>query len=147
MKIYLNDAIIGNRELKVGLTRFGEIVRICYPNVDYRQFIEFMHMGVKVNDSSIIYLHDDPNNIYMQEYIDDTNVLRTEVKNMYFNLRIEQTDFVAINKNVIIRKYVFSNEHEIPLDIKFLIHSKVLTDTNNFMRSKNNRKWNTPIFS
>ncbi len=139
MKTYINDAIIGNKELKVGLTSRGEVVRICYPNVDYRQFIEFMRMGVKVNDSGIIYLHDDPNNVYMQEYIEDTNVLRTEIKNMYFNLRMEQTDFVSMNKNVIIRKYVFSNEHEIPLDIKFLVHSKVLTDTNNFMRSKSYR--------
>ena len=139
MKTYLNDAIIGNKELKVGLTGAGEIVRICYPNIDYRQFIEFMHMGVKINDSGIIYLHDDPNNVYLQEYLEDTNVLRTEIKNMYFNLRMEQTDFVVVNKNVIVRKYVFSNEHEIPLDIKFLVHSKVLTDTNNFMRSKSYR--------
>ena len=49
---------------------------------------------------------------------------------------MEQTDFVCINKNLIIRKYVFTNEHEIPLDIKFLIHSKILSDSNNFVSGK-----------
>ena len=68
MKTYFNDAIIGNKEVKLGLTNKGEIIRLCYPNVDYRQFIEFMHIGVKINDSNIIYLHEDPNNIYRQGY-------------------------------------------------------------------------------
>lgn len=136
MKTYLNDAIIGNKNLKVGLTKNGEIVRIRYPNIDFREFIEFMHMGVKINDSNIIYLHDDPNNTYTQKYLEDTNILKTEIKNTYFNLRMEQIDFVSIGTNCIIRKYVFSNEHEIPLDIKFLVHSKTVTDTNNFVSSK-----------
>lgn len=136
MKTYLNDAIIGNKNVKIGLTDKGEVVRFCYPNVDYRQFVDFLHMGVKINDSNIIYLHDDCNNSYSQEYIKDTNILVTCVKNMYFNLRMEQTDFVCINKNVFVRKYVFSNEHEIPLDIKFLIHSKAISDKNKFIGTR-----------
>ena len=136
MKAYLNDGIIGNKEVKIGLTHKGEIVRLCYPNIDYRQFIDFMHMGVKINDSNIIYLHDDPNNMYFQEYIQDTNILVTNIKNMYFNLRMEQTDFVCINNNVIVRKYVFSNEHEIPLDIKFLVHSKIKSDSNEYVGTR-----------
>jgi len=136
MKTYLNDAIIGNKELKVGLTEKGEIVRICYPNVDFRQIIDFIHMGVKINDSNIIYLHNDSNNIYMQKYIEDTNILKTDIKNTYFNLKMEQTDFVSIETNCIIRKYVFTNEHDINLDINFLVHSKMLTDDNNFVSGK-----------
>ena len=93
-------------------------------------------MGVKINDSNIIYLHDDPNNIYEQEYIEDTNILVTDIKNTYFNLRMHQTDFVSIGNNVIIRKYIFSNEHDISLNVKFLIHSKLLSDTNNFVSGK-----------
>lgn len=133
MKPYLNDAIIGNKELKVALTKKGEIIRICHPNVDYKQQIDFLHMGVKINDSAIIYLHDDPNNTYKQEYIEDTNMVKTEIKNTYFNLKMEQTDCVCIGKNVLIRNYVFSNEHEIPLEIHFLVHSKLLSDTNHFV--------------
>ena len=136
MKTYLNDAIIGNKELKVGLTKKGEIVRICYPNLDFRQFIDFMHMGVKINDSNLIYLHNDVNNIYTQHYLEDTNVLKTEIKNTYFNLKMIQTDFVSINNNVIIRKYTFVNEHDIPLDIKFLVHSQLKSSDNEFVSTK-----------
>lgn len=93
-------------------------------------------MGVKINDSNIIYLHKDINNVYRQEYIEDTNILKTEVKNTYFNLRMEEVDFIPISNSVIIRKYKFTNEHEIPLDIKFLVHSKMLSDENNFTSGK-----------
>lgn len=136
MKTYKNDAIIGNKELKIGITAKGEIVRICYPNLDFRQFIDFLHMGVKINDSNIIYLHSDVNNVYNQEYIEDTNVLKTVIKNTYFNLKMEQTDFVLTQNSVLVRKYTFTNEHEIPLDIRFLVHSKMLSDDNNFMSAK-----------
>jgi len=136
MKTYKNDAIIGNKELKIGITDKGEIVRLCYPNIDFRQFIDFLHMGVKINDSNIIYLHNDVNNVYKQGYIEDTNILKTEIKNTYFNLKMEQTDFVTNSNNVIVCKYVFTNEHDIPLDIKFLVHSKLLTDENNCTAAK-----------
>ncbi len=136
MKTYYNNAIIGNKDVKVGITDKGEIVRICYPNIDFRQYIEFLHLGVKINDSNIIYLHDDVNNIYEQHYIEDTNVLKTEIKNTYFNLKMIQTDFVSIEYNAIIRKYTFINEHDIPLDIKFIIHSKMVSDDNNFVGTK-----------
>lgn len=136
MKTYFNDAIIGNKDLKVGLTEKGEIVRICYPNIDFRQFIDFLHVGVKINDSNLIYLHKDINNIYSQHYIENTNVLKTEIKNTYFNLKMIQTDFVSISNNVIIRKYTLVNEHDIPLDIKFLVHSQMTSDNNNFASTK-----------
>lgn len=136
MKTYQNDAIIGNKELRVALTDKGEIIRVRYPNIDFREFIEFLHIGVKINDSGIIYLHNDINNVYNQEYIEDTNILKTEIKNTYFNLKIEQTDFVAVTNNVIVRKYVFKNEHDIPLNIKFLVHSKMIRDENNWVSAK-----------
>ena len=147
MKSYLNDALIGNKNLKIALTSKGEIIRICHPNIDYRQYIDHMHIGIKINDSGIIYLQDDPNNTYKQEYIEDTNVLKTDIKNTYFNLKMEQTDFVPTGENTIIRKYTFTNEHDIPLDIKLLVHSKLLSNENDFVRSKNNRKRVAPVLT
>ena len=60
--------------------------------------------GVKINDSAIIYLHDDINNHYSQKYVEDTNILTTNIENTYFNLQIEQIDFVTIKKDIIIMK-------------------------------------------
>lgn len=88
-------------------------------------------MGVKINDSAMIYLHNDVNNIYMQSYIESTNILQTEILNTYYNLRILQTDFVPINENMLVRSFIFKNESENDLKINLLAYSKILTNMNN----------------
>ena len=102
---YFNDGLIGNKRIKATFTKKGELIRLFYGAADYKQFIDFFYTGVKINDSSLIYLHSDVNNIYSQEYIKDTNVLNTGIFNSYFLLKISQTDFVPINENFLIRKY------------------------------------------
>ena len=136
MEKYLNEAIIGNKSLLATYTLKGELERLYSPERDIRQFIEFNHVGLKINDSGIIYLHDDINNVYKQYYDVDTNILNTEITNTYFNLKILQTDFVPIKENVLIRKYILINEHNIDLDVKFLIHQGILSDKNNFVGAK-----------
>ncbi len=122
---YFNDAIIGNNEMLVSYTKNGELLRMYTPIREFKQFIDFFHTGVKINDSNIIYTHDDINNVYAQDYEDDTNILNTEIKNTYFNLKINQKDFVQMKKNVLIKRYTFINENVIDLEVKFLIHSKL----------------------
>ena len=133
MEKYLNDAIIGNRKMLATFSSKGEMLRLSYPNHDNRQYLKYFHTGVKVNDSNIIYLHDDINNTYIQYYYTDTNILNTEITNTYFNLKIVQTDFVTIKEAVLIKKYSFINDSNIEQDIKFLIHSELLSDQNNFV--------------
>lgn len=128
---YFNDGLIGNKKIKASFTKTGELIRLFYGSADYKQFLDFFHTGVKINDSGLIYLHNDENNVYSQEYIRDTNVLQTEIFNTYFSLRISQIDFVPINENVLIKKYRFKNENKIDLNINFLVHSKILTNLNN----------------
>ena len=41
---YFNDAIIGNKNLRATFSKKGELLRLYYPSIDYRQFVdEFMH--------------------------------------------------------------------------------------------------------
>ena len=131
MEKYLNEALIGNKEMLVTFTRQGNIQRMYYPAKDNRQYISFYHVGVKVNDSDLIYLHDDINNVYKQYYDVNTNILNTEITNTYFNLKILQTDFVPLKENVLIRKYTIINENHLDLDVKFFVHSELLSDRNN----------------
>ena len=56
---YYNDAIIGGRDITASYTKKGELLRLMYNTPDFRQFLDFFHTGVKVNDSCIIYLHED----------------------------------------------------------------------------------------
>ncbi len=133
---YFNDAIIGNKEILASFTKTGELLRLYYPTRDNKQYIDYFKTGVKINDSMLIYTHDDVNNTYKQKYIEDTNVLETEIKNTYFNLKIVQTDFVSINKNMLIKRYSFKNENEMNLDVKFLIHSKLHSGEANYVSAK-----------
>lgn len=87
--------------------------------------------GIKVNDSRLIKLYDDINNMYEQKYIEDTNILDTEILNTYFNLDIHQTDYVSVKEKILVRKYKFINKNTIPLDINLIIHSSLLSSSNN----------------
>ncbi len=131
MEKYFNDAIVGNKNMLASFTKKGELIRLLYPSMDYRQFIDFFHVGIKINDSALIYLHDDINNVYNQKYIEDTNILKTEIINTYFKIDIIQTDFVCVNKNSLIKKYKFINKNNINLNVNFAIHSSLVTNQNN----------------
>ena len=131
MEKYFIDAVIGNKNITASYTKKGELIRLFYPITDYRQFIDFFHTGLKVNDSGIVYLHDDVNNVYNQHYIEDTNILCTEILNTYFKLKTLQTDFVCLDENVLVKKYKFINENTIDLDLNFVIHSKLISTDNN----------------
>ena len=131
-----NDAIVGNKNIKATISKNGELLRMYYPDIDFRQFIELFHVGVKVNDSAIIYLHDDINNRYYQYYAEDTNILNTEISNTYFKLLITQTDFASLKENMLIRKYTFANDNKVDLDLSFIIRSKLFSDYNNMVSCK-----------
>ena len=128
---YYNEAIIGNKNMLATFSSKGEVQRIYFPNKDSRQYIDSFHTGVKINNSDLIYLHDDVNNVYKQYYDTDTNILNTEITNTYFNLKIVQTDYIMIKENVLVKKYIFLNDGKIDLDTSFYIHSELLSDYNN----------------
>lgn len=128
---YYNDAIIGNKNMVVSYSKTGEMLRVLYPNVDYKQFIEFFRVGIKLNDSRLIYLHNDINNVYKQYYVEDTNILKTEIYNTYFNVNITQTDFVMLKEDILVKTYEITNNSNIELNTNVLIHSGLLTNNNN----------------
>ena len=126
-----NDGVVGNKKLRASFTRKGELIRLLYGQADFKQFLEAYHIGMKVNDSNLIMLHDDINNTYSQKYVENTNILLTIIYNTYFNIEVEIHDFVPLSDNVLIRKMIFKNKNVIPLDIKTVVYSRLLTDMNN----------------
>ena len=133
---YYNEAMIGNKNMLVTFTGKGEMQRIYFPSKDNRQYLDYFHTGVKINNSDLIYLHDDINNVYKQYYDTDTNILNTEIINTYFNLKILQTDYIMIKENVLVKKYIFLNDGKIDLNTSFYIHSELLSDYNNHVGCK-----------
>lgn len=136
MSKFLNEAIIGNKNILATFSSKGEMLRIFYPSRDNRQYLNYFHMGLKINDSDIIYLHDDINNVYKQYYETDTNILNTEIVNTYFEIKVLQTDFAMLKEDVIVRRYTLINENNIDLDVNLLVHSELLSDQNNFVGAK-----------
>ena len=128
---YFNDAVIGNKYMLASFTKKGELIRLYYPQTDFKQFIDFMEVGMKINDSGMIYFNSDINNVYEQHYEEDTNIINTSIYNTYFQVNIHQIDFIPIKENVLIRRYIFKNENERDLNINMLIHSKLLSNSNN----------------
>lgn len=128
---YFNDAIIGNKNMTVSFSKSGELLRLFNQAPDYKQFFEFYHVGMKINDSALIYLHNDVNNTFRQFYIDGTNCLTTEIVNTYFNFKVTQIDFVLVKENLLVRRYHFVNNNTINLDLNFLVYSKLFTNINN----------------
>ena len=133
---YLNEAIIGNKNMLATFTGKGELQRLYFPSKDNKQYINYFHTGVKINNSDLIYLQDDINNVYKQYYDTDTNILNTEITNTYFNLKVVQTDYIILKENVLVKKYTFLNEGKIDLESKFYIHSELLSDYNNLVSCK-----------
>ena len=131
MEKYFNDAIIGNQNILASYTKNGEILRIFYPNRDYKQILDFLHTGLKINDSRLVYLHQDINNVYEQNYEKGTNILQTEIVNTYFNIKIIQKDYVVMKENIIVKKYKFINENTIDLNLNFIVHSGLISSPNN----------------
>lgn len=128
---YFNDAIIGNKTMTASFSKKGELLRLFNQAPDYKQFFEAFHTGVKINDSAMIYLHNDINNVFKQWYVDGTNVLVTEITNTYFNLKVTQIDFVLLKDNLLVRRYHFKNNNNIDLNLHFLAYSKLFTNINN----------------
>ena len=79
-----------------------EVVNIMYLYLFGSQFIDEFLVGIRVNDSRLINLANDINNVYSQNYVEQTNILNTEIINTYFNLKIVQTDFVPMNGNILV---------------------------------------------
>lgn len=131
MEKFYNEAVIGNKKMLATYSKKGELLRLFYPNVDFRQFIDYFHIGLKINDSQIIYLHEDINNVYNQQYLQDTNILKTIIENKYFKLKISQIDTITIKDDILIKKFKFINENNIDLRINFLINSKILSSQDN----------------
>ena len=133
---FFNDAVIGNKNIKATFSDRGEMLRTYYPNVDYKQFVDTFQVGLKINDSAIVYLHEDINNKYNQYYTENTNILNTEIENTYFNLKTKQTDFVTIKNSILVKKYTFTNNNKIDLDLKLLARIKLLSNSNNMVSAK-----------
>ena len=65
---YYNDALTGNENIVVSFNSKGELLRLYYPTRDYRQFVDELICGIRINKSMLIKLNSDTSNKYEQYY-------------------------------------------------------------------------------
>ena len=109
-KTYFNDAVIGNSKMLACLTGSGELVRLFWPHIDYPQHVERMAAGIfyisQKNSTSWFNEHDWK---HTQYYVEDTNILKTLCENESRGLKVEQTDYVLKDRDVLVRQYEIEN--------------------------------------
>ena len=127
---YFNDAIYGNDELVMSLSKKGKLLRLFFPTPDFRQFFNSLDVFLKINDVEIFDIHDDYTSTYDQYYVENTNIIKTVITNTKYNLKIIQTDFALINEALVVRRYEFTNMSEDPINIRTIVHADAIANEN-----------------
>jgi len=133
-KAYINDGIIGNSRMLGCLTREGELHRLFWPNIDHMQHIERFEVGVILGNNNADFLTDQKF-IKTQIYRKGTNILNTTYTNNEMGLKILQSDFCLIGKDILIRQYEIENLLDIGQDVRWLLYSSSVSSTSNFTGS------------
>ena len=128
--IYFNDAIIGNGKVTVGLDRRGRILRTYFPTPDFKSQISDIYVSFKIYDETEEeeYIHvcgEEYGTEYEQKYVQDTNILKTNMYILNKDISIIQTDFVPLNENMHIRNYEIKNESNKKIIIYPMLHSGI----------------------
>lgn len=129
MKKYFNDAIIGNDKMVVSLDKRGKFLRLFYQYPDYMQFFNEVDVIFNINGENLR-VNDDIDSIYSQEYIDSTNISKTNIVNHRYGIEIEQRDFCMLDESVYVRRYVIKNKGEKSISINPIIHSDAIANFN-----------------
>lgn len=93
---FLPAAIVGNGALLATLSARGELERLCWPSVDWGQHLGELRLGLVARDPTN-WLDEASDDAYAQEYLQDSNALRTT------GPAAEIVDF-ALSEDVLVRR-------------------------------------------
>lgn len=130
MKTYFNDAVIGNSRVLGCIDRKGELVRLFWPHIDYPQHIESFQLGIYIPGSSYStrWLQGDGWE-REQQYIQDTNMLKTLYLSREIGFKITCIDFAVIEEDVLIRHIEIENISGQEKNINLLAFSSFISNT------------------
>jgi len=109
-KSYLNNAIAGNSSMLVCLSEKAELLRLFWPNIDYLQQFDKILCGIfiKNQNGSTIWLNDQRCQ-HHQEYLKDTNIIKSTIINDFDGYKVILYDFVHPHKDVLVRRFEIQN--------------------------------------
>jgi len=119
------EAIVGNSKMLVSIRDNGEIYKLFWPNIDYGQHLGHYWPGVRISlpegHSFTKWFHF---NIWKssQRYLENTNILETELSSRTHNLKAIQWDFVLPDRDILVRHYTLTNHGEKNEKLTFLVY-------------------------
>lgn len=126
-KPYLVDAVVGNSRLLATLGKTGRLYRLWWPHIDTPQHVDAMRVGIK-EDFGVVEWIDAPKQNWEHQiaYTERSNVLEIHAKNEQRKLEIESYHFAAIDRDILIRSYTFTNHSNHTQAFQFILHSSFI---------------------
>jgi len=119
------EAIIGNSRMLASLRNNGEIFRLFWPNIEFGQHLGLFWPGVKLamaeGQSYTKWFH---LNVWesSQRYLENTNILETNLSSRTHHLKVTQKDFVFPHRDILARYYELKNQGEKTEKISFFLY-------------------------
>lgn len=123
-KSYYNSAITGNSAMLAALSDKSELLRLYWPNIDYLQQLDKFLCGIyiKNENSGTVWLNDHRCE-HSQEYIPETNIIKSTITNYFDGYKVTLLDFVHPELDVLVRKFEIRNISEMPIELGFVSFS------------------------
>lgn len=122
-KPFLIDGIIGNSRMLATLTKDGVIHHLFWPNIDYAQ-----NMGRTLAGIHAPGITGETQWVggagweARQEYLSDTNIIRTVARHEGLGLEVGVDDYVLPEKDVLVRSFSIANRRPAPIQLRFLYY-------------------------
>ncbi len=130
MKPFIYSATIGNGRILATLGSDGELHRLYWPHIDMSQHINMTWAALlspALGDRAIR-LSDGETWTHTQEYVNDTNIVKTECCEKYGRFHINALDFVAPERDILVRCFEITNTTDKPVPAALLYYSSLYID-------------------
>lgn len=123
-KSYYNSAITGNSSMLATFSERAELLRLFWPNIDFIQQFDKLLCGIYIKNvsGSTVWLNDQRCD-HCQEYLPDTNIIKSTVTNLFDGYRVAIYDFVCFDKDVLVRRCEIENLTNEPRELGFVVFS------------------------
>ncbi len=134
MKPFIGTAIVGNGRMLAALGSNGELHRLFWPQIDMFQHIHLTWPAVlsPVFGERAVRVDDEGNWVYSQEYVKDTNILKTVAKAKRSELLVTTLDFVVPDRDIMVRCFEISNKSANQIPVVFLYYTSLHINESHF---------------
>lgn len=123
-KSYFNNSITGNSSMLATFSEKSELLRLYWPNIDYQQQLDKLLCGIYIKNEhrSTVWLNDNKCQ-HSQEYIYDTNIIKSNIINQIDGYSVEVLDYVHHEADVLVRQFEIKNLTEEARELGFMCFS------------------------